>query len=313
MPFEGISMVYTFDNPSAPDRHLTQYFEIMANRSIYHDGWIAGARSGHVFGKRTGDSDFETQPWELYQLDKDYSERRNVAKLYPDKLKTLRDLFMEEARKNNVLPIDPRFMERRMNVMLPSLNPGRTVFTYYSAPHQVPDSDAPRVHNRSFTISADIVVPRDGGDGVIVCDGGRFGGYSLYVKNGALEYAYNFVGLEQTVLTASEKLPVGPVTVGFRFDYDGGGLGKGGTAALFVNGRPVGAQHVPRTASVAFTWYESFDVGLDAGTAVGDYASPFPFQGEIRTVVFNVSPAKLSTAAQAEVREGERLAEAVVE
>jgi len=313
MPFAGVSMVYTFDNPAAPERHLTQYFEIMANRSIYHDGWIAGARSGHVFGKRTGTSNFETQPWELYQLEKDYTERTNVASLFPDKLKSLQDLFMDEARKNNVLPIDPRFMERRMNVMLPSLNPGRTLFTYYSAPQQVPDSEAPRVFNRSFTVSAELVMPPQGGDGVIVCDGGRFGGYSFFVKNRSLQYAYNFVGLEHTVLATSEKLPIGPVKVGLRFDYDGGGLGKGGSATLFVNGKSVGAIHVPRTAPVAFTWYESFDVGLDAGTAVGDYASPFPFQGEIRTVVFNISPPKLTMAEQAQVREGERLAEAATQ
>ncbi len=287
-PIDGVSMLYTFADASVPDRHNTQYYETFANRSIYQDGWVAAARSGRVPWIKTGEFDFEKQPWELYQISKDYSEANDLAAAQPERLDAMQKLFLAEARKFQVLPLDPRSNERISPQLRPSLTPGRKVFTYYGSHLNLYDSLAPQVRNLSHTISAEIVVPKNGGDGVIVSAGGRMGGYALFVKDGRVHYTYNFVGQEWTNLDSTETLSPGPTTVTFRFDYDGGGNGKGGNATLGVNGKTVAEKRIPRTAPTIFYWYETFDLGEDVGTPVGDYPSSFRFPGEIKEVTIEI-------------------------
>jgi arylsulfatase len=305
-PVDGISMLYSFESAVSAGRRSTQYFENFANRAIYHDGWIAAASSGRLPWIQTGDPDFEKQPWELYWIDQDYAARNNLAAEYPEKLKELQDLFVAEARRHNVFPLDPRWAQRISSVQLrPSLDQGRTVFTYYGSPHHQYYSFAPRVLNRSHTISAEIIIPQSGGDGVIVSTGGRLGGYSLVVLNGRAHYTYNYVGLEKTTLTSPDQLPAGAVTVDFRFSYNGGGLGMGGTATLAINGKTVAEKKIARTMPISYAYQGAFDIGEDGGSPVGDYVSPFRFQGEIRKITFNTSPGDLTLSAQAHMQNGE--------
>jgi len=312
-PIEGVSMLYSFENAAAPGRHVTQYFEMFANRGIYHDGWIAGARGGRLPWIPKVQSDFAQEPWELYHLSADYSERRNLAADYPAKLKILQDLFLEEARRYQVFPLDPRDSERTSPSLRSSLTPDRTVFTYTASPLSLYYSFAPPVANRSYSISAAIVVPPSGGDGVIFADGGHFGGHALFVKEGRLRYTYSFVGKEFTHLVSAERLPTGPVTIDFRFLYDGGGIGKGGIATLAVNGSTVAEKRIPRTTPSRFSGDETFDIGEDSLTPVGDYASPFPFQGQIRKITFDMAPSHLTAAARAALAEGKRVAAEIEE
>ena len=287
-PLDGVSMLYSFNDASAAERHTTQYYETFANRSIYQDGWVAAARSGRVPWIKTGEFDFEKQPWELYQISQDYSQATDLAAAQPERLAAMQQLFLAEARKYQVLPLDPRSNERISPQLRPSLAPGRKVFTYYGSDLHLFDNLAPQVRNHSHTISADIVMPKEGGDGVIACAGGRMGGYALFVKGGHVHYTYNFAGQEWTDVVAPETLSPGPATVTLRFDYDGGGNGKGGHAALGVNGQTVAEKRVPRTAPTIFYWYETFDLGEDRGTPVGDYPRIFPFQGDIKKVTVEI-------------------------
>jgi arylsulfatase A-like enzyme len=313
LPIEGVSMAYSFGDAAAPGRHVTQYFEMFANRGIYHDGWIAGARGGRLPWIPNVQSDFRTEPWELYDLNTDYTERRNLAAAHPGRLRELQDLFASEARKHQVFTLDPRDLERTPTSLRPSLNPNRTVFTYYAAPLSLYYSFAPAVANRSFTISAEVAVSKNGRDGVIFADGGRFGGHTLFVKDGRIHYTYNFVGKEVTVLASPDALPDGVDTIGLQLHYDGGGIGKGGTAVLTVNGRTVDEKRVPHTTPSRFSSDEPFDVGYDTLTPVGDYSSPFRFQGEIRKITFDVAPNHLSSAARAALREAGRIAAEIEE
>jgi len=312
LPFQGVSMLYTFANASAPGRHHTQYFEISANRSIYHDGWIAGLKNG---GReplaRRGNFAVSDGPWELYHLDTDYSERWNLAAAQPAKLKSMVALFMEEARRNQVFPLDPRFSERYSGTNRPSYNPGRTRFIYYTAPMELFEGMGPDICNHSFTISAEIERPAGAGDGVIVSNGGNTGGYSLFIRDGAVHFTYNYLGLDSTDVVASGRLPDGPATIDFEFRYDGGGLGRGGDARIRVNGQLVAEKHLLHTIPVIFPFYETFDIGEDAGTPVGDYAVPYRFQGKIRRVVFDLAPEKLSSTARLDLAEEADLAAAM--
>ena len=285
---DGVSMLYTLTDAKGADRHTLQYYETFANRAIYQDGWMASANGGRLPWVRTGAPDPEASPWELYNIREDYSQATNLAAVYPERLESMKALFLSEARKYQVLPLDPRSNERLAPQLRPSLTPGRTVFTYYGSDLHLYDNLAPPVRNQSHSITADIVVPKDGGDGVIVAAGGRMGGYSLFLKGGRVHYTYNFVGQEWTDLASTAVLPAGPATITLRFDYDGGGNGKGGTAVLGVNGQTVAERRIPRTAPTIFYYYETFDLGEDIGTSVGNYPSPFRFPGTIKTVKFEI-------------------------
>jgi arylsulfatase A-like enzyme len=271
-PMDGVSMVYTFDNGNAKERHHTQYFEMFGNRGMYQDGWLA--RTIHR-------APWEMQPrrplaedvWELYDTRNDFSLLNNVASRYPDKLKALQDLFMVEASKNHALPIDDRVIER-VNASLagrPDLMGDRTSITLAEGMTGMSENVFLNIKNRSKVITAEVdVLAGTVPNGAILVQGGRFGGWALYVKDGVPGYHYNFLGLEQFSILGSETLPPGPSTIRFEFAYDGGGIGKGGVGTLYVNDKKVGEGRIERTQPMIFSADETADVGIDLATPVVD-------------------------------------------
>jgi arylsulfatase len=271
-PIEGVSMVYTFDDAKAKDRHTTQYFEIFCNRTIYHDGWVAGTMHKAPWEPKPRVDSFDNNRWELYNVTEDFSQSTDLAAEHPEKLKELQDLFLKEAAKYQVLPLDDRLFERFIASMVgrPDLMEGRTSMTLHEGMTGMRDNVFINVKNRSHTITAELEVPKEGIEGVILCQCGRCGGWSLYTKGGKLNYCYNWVGLEQYKCTADEALPAGKVAVNFEFGYDGGGLGKGGKGTLSVNGNKVAEGRIEHTASVILSPDETADVGVDEATNVTD-------------------------------------------
>jgi hypothetical protein len=267
-PMEGVSMVYSFDDANAPSRHTTQYFEIFANRAIYHDGWVA-ATVHKAPWEPTPRRKLADDIWELYNVDEDFSETNDLAASNPEKLKELQALFMKEAEKYRVLPIDDRSIERFDPAMAgrPDLMAGRKSLTVYSGMTGMMENAFINVKNQSVTITADVEIPKSSVNGVILCQGGRFGGWSLYVVNGKPAYTYNHVGLHQYTVNSTEKLVPGKATIKLDFTYDGG-RGKGGTATLYINGKKVGSGRVDNTNANIFSADDAADVGVDEGTNV---------------------------------------------
>jgi arylsulfatase A-like enzyme len=313
-PIEGVSMVYSFDDPKAASPHRIQYFEMMGNRALYKDGWIATARHGRLpwvtMGGTTGD--FDDDKWELYNLADDFSEANDLSAKYPQKLKELQDDFWVEAKKYNVLPLDDRFAERGDPSLRPSLIAGRTDFTYYPGAIRIPEPSAVNTKNTSHTITASIEVPQGGADGVLVAEGGAAGGYTLYIKDGKPVYEYNYFAHERYKVASSEPLAAGPAVVRVDFKYDGG-IGKGGTATLFVNDKKVGEGRIDKTCPGRFG-AESFDVGMDNGSSVSEaYEPPFAYAGTIKKVEIKIQDQALSASDQQAVREMERAAALTME
>ncbi|HEX5640295.1 MAG TPA: arylsulfatase [Burkholderiaceae bacterium] len=269
VPMAGTSLVYSFEDGKAKERHTTQYFEIAGNRAIYHDGWFA--RTIHR-------APWETKPrrplkddvWELYEVRGDFSLANDVAAKNPKKLAELQAVFMKEAAKYNVLPIDDRVFERldAKAVGRPDLMGGRTSMTLAEGMTGMMEAVFINVKNRSKTITAEIEVPEGGGQGTVIAQGGRFGGWSLYVKDGVPAYDYNFLGLQRTSIAGTKKLPAGKAVLRFDFAYDGGGPAKGGKGTLFVNDEKVAEGRIERTQFGLFSADETADVGIDLGTPV---------------------------------------------
>jgi arylsulfatase len=269
-PMDGVSLVYSFDAADAPERHTTQYFEMFGNRAIYHEGWLA--RTIHR-------APWESEPrraladdiWELYDTRNDFSLVNDLSAQHPEKLAVLQALFLQEAEKNNVLPIDDRVFERFVpaNVGRPDLMAGRTSLTLAEGMTGMTENVFINVKNKSKTLTAEVEIP-DGAtaNGIILAQGGRFGGWALYTKDGVPAYDYNFLGLERFTVAASEPLAPGKSSIRFEFDYDGGGPGKGGTGTLFVNDRKVGEGRIDRTQPAIFSADETADVGIDLATPV---------------------------------------------
>jgi arylsulfatase len=284
---EGVSMVYSFDNPNAPSERRTQYFEMFGNSAIYNDGWVAATTPPEApWVSVTRESDpINDWPWELYHIDEDFSQSNNLAADNPAKLRELQLLFYGEARKYNVLPIDNKKVKRMDIRNRPSLTLGRDEFTYYDGMIRIPEGTAPDFKNKSHSITAEVEITEGASDGVIVTQGGRFGGWGMYIHEGRPKYVYNLANLERTYLIG-EPLPPGKHTIRYDFDYDGGsGFGNGGTGTLTVNGEEVAEEHIPRTMGIRISLDETFDVGADAGEPVSpDYHVPFDFQGEITHV-----------------------------
>jgi arylsulfatase len=286
-PMEGVSMVYTFDDAKAAGRHKTQYFEIFGNRAIYSDGWVA-ATVHKAPWEATPRHKLSEDVWELYHVDEDFSESTDLAASNPAKLKELQALFMKEAEKYRVLPIDDRSLERFDPAMAgrPDLMAGRKSLTVYEGMTGMMENAFINVKNQSVTITADVEIPAGGAEGVILCQGGRFGGWSLYVKDGKPAYTYNFVGLQEYTVNGSERLAPGKATIKLDFAYDGNGRGKGGTSTIYVNDKKVGSGRVERTNPNIFSADDAADVGVDEGTNV---SSGYPqrgneFTGEIEKV-----------------------------
>ena len=284
-PIEGVSMKYTFDDAKAADKRTTQYFEMIGNRAIYHDGWYAGT---------IHKAPWEPQPrrplaedvWELYNVNEDFSQANNLASKNPEKLEELKKKFMEEAVKYNVLPIDDRSIERLDPIIAgrPDLMNGRAKLVLYEGAKGIPENAFINVKNTSLSITADVEVTAST-NGVIVCQGGDFGGWSFYIQDGKLKYSYNWVGLEFYTVASSQKLSPGKHILKFEFDYNGGGRGKGGTGRILVDGNKVGEGVIVNTNSNTFGIDESADVGTDENTPVMlAYAKKEKFTGKINKV-----------------------------
>ena len=316
-PIEGLSLAYTFDDAKAPTRHSTQYFEIVANRGLYHDGWMASTTPLRppwvVSGVEPDPDDF---PWELYNVAQDFSQSRNLAQQNPQKLAELKDLFLSEATNYNVLPIDSSFADRANPALRPGFNTGRTEFTYYPGMIRIPEANAPDIKNKSFHIAADVEIPKSGADGVLVTQGGRFGGWGLLVLDGKPMFAYAFTNQDgdkypnqkksKTRIAGGEKLMPGKHTISFDFAYDGGGIGKGGRGTLTVDGKKVVEGRIENTCPFRFSLDESFDVGQDTGTPVideYDAKMPFKFSGTLKKVEFKLGDNQLSPQKQAELEQ----------
>jgi hypothetical protein len=303
IPIQGVSMVYTFDNAKAMSTHKVQYFEMFANRAIYQDGWFAGT---------VHKAPWETVPraklpddkWELYDTRIDFSLVNDLSATNPKKLKEMKDLFIKEAIKNRVLPIDDRTVER-VNAKLagrPDLMGDRTSLTLSEGMDSMSENVFINIKNRSFSITADVVIPEGGANGVILVQGGRFGGWSLYLKDGKPAYCYNFLGLQEFKVAAPDAVAPGNATIRMNFDYDGGGIGKGGMATILVNGEQVASGRIERTQPMIFSADETAAVGVDDATPVtADYKERVnAFSGRILKVTVDVKPIGAAVKAQAD-------------
>jgi arylsulfatase A-like enzyme len=301
-PIEGVSMAYTFDkaNANAPTTHKVQYFEMIANRGIYNDGWYANTTPPvppWVLNAKMPDvNDYK---WELYNLKEDYSQANDLAAQMPDKLKEMQALFVQEATKYHVLPLDNSQFQRAI-APRPSVTAGRTVFTYSGELTGIPTSDSPSIIDKSYTITADVDIPAGGGDGMLVTEGGRWGGYGLYLLKGKPVFTYNFLILARFHWEGAEALTPGKHTIVFDFTYDGPGLGKGGTGVLKVDGKVVANKKIPHTIPFLTVGDETFDVGADTRTPVDDkdYQVPFRFNGKIDKLTFKLGPIQLTSLEQ---------------
>lgn len=292
-PIEGTSLRYSFDDPQAPDRRTTQYFEMIGNRGIYSEGWTAVTRHGIPWEMvDTSDRPFEDDVWELYDhTSGDWSQARDLAAEYPDKLRELKELFQQEAERFHVLPLDDRVTERENPDVAGrlDLHLGRRSLSFGPRVGRLTEEAAPNVKNRSHVITADIEVVT-GTDGVVVAQGGRFGGWSLYLVNGVPHYAYNFAGRDLTVVRGGKPMPPGRHDLVVRFDYDGGPPGSGAAVTLEVDEVSVGSGRVPATTAYYFSFDETFNIGVDRGTPVVDDYLPVrnAFEGLIHRVRFDL-------------------------
>jgi arylsulfatase len=297
IPIQGVSMLYAFNDAKAKDRHLTQYFEIAGNRAIYSDGWLAGTihRAPWEYTPR---AKLTEDVWELYDTRNDFSLAHDVASANPEKLKAMQDLFIKEAIANHVLPIDDRTVERFDAKLAgrPDLMGGRTSLTLYPG-MSVNENSFINLKNTSHTISAEVEIPEGGANGVLLAQGGKFGGWSLYLKDGKPVYDYNFLGLAQYKIESDKPVPPGKATIRYEFAYDGGGLGKGGVGRILVNGEKVAEGRIERTQCCLIALDETADVGKSNGTPVSaDYVNPFAFTGTIGRVVVLQEPAADATS-----------------
>ncbi|MFW2334548.1 arylsulfatase [Ilumatobacter sp.] len=294
-PMEGVSLAYTFDDPDAPDRHTTQYFEMFGNRGIYHEGWTAVTkhRTPWLLGAVELPA-FDDDVWELYDTRTDWSQAHDLSAEHPDKLHELQRLWLIEAVKYNVLPIDDRTAERFNPEIAgrPDLMAGRSSMRLDGHSQRISENAAPNTKNKSFAVTAELVVPDGGAEGVIVTQGGAFGGWSLYAKDGAATYCYNFIGLDRSYVAADAPLAPGSHQVRIEFRYDGGGAGKGADLVLFVDGDEVGVGRTERSIPYLISLDETLDVGTDAGTPVTDQypARENEFNGRIEWVQVDLEP-----------------------
>jgi arylsulfatase len=270
IPMAGISLAYSFEDAKAKERHSTQYFEVAGNRAIYHDGWFARTIHRAPWEARPRRALQDNSGWQLYDVRPDFSLANDLAAKNPKKLAEMQKVFLQEATKYGVLPMDDRVFERldAAAVGRPDLMGGRKSLTLAEGMTGMMEGVFVNVKNRSKTITAEIEVPASGGNGTIIAQGGRFGGWSLYVKDGVPAYDYNFLGLQQTSIVSTKKLSPGKAELRFAFAYDGGGPAKGGQGTLFVNGEKVAEGRIPATQPGMFSADETADVGIDLGTPV---------------------------------------------
>jgi arylsulfatase len=288
MPIEGVSMLYSFNDAKAPERHETQYFEMFGNRGIYHKGWTAVTRHKTpwlLVGEKT--PAFDDDVWELYDTSKDWTQAEDLSKKMPEKLHEMQRMWLIEAAKHQVLPLDDRGMERAN----PDLA-GRPVLVrgdsqvLFGAMGRLSENSVINIKNKSHSVTAEIVAPDGKAQGVIIAQGGNIGGWSLYAKDGKLKYCYNLLGIQYFYAESDKPLPKGEHQVRMEFDYDGGAPGKGGAVSLYVDGKKVGEGRVESTAAVIFSADDGCDVGCDTGAPVSpDYgARGNAFNGVVKGV-----------------------------
>ena len=285
-PYEGVSMKYSFDDARAAERHTTQYFEMFVNRGIYHDGWTAVTQHSKPHIVTAALPPFDDDVWELYGPD-DWTQARDIAKENPKKLAELQRLFLIEAAKHNVLPMDDRRVERFNSDLAgrPTLIRGKSQLLF-TGMERLTENCVLNLKNKSHSVTAEIVLADEGANGVIVAQGGQFGGWSLYAKDGRLKYCYNLFGLQRFYAQSSRPLPSGKHQVRMEFAYDGDGLGKGGDVTLYLDGERFGAGRIDATQAMIFSTDETCDVGTENGSPVSDDygASGTRFSGVINWV-----------------------------
>jgi arylsulfatase len=295
-PIEGVSLLYSFNDPKAGDRHVTQYFEMLGNRAIYHDGWLAGTVHRAPWENQAR-ADLENDKWELYDTRNDFSLANDLADKHPEKLSEMQQLFMAEAVKYSVLPIDDRTFER-MNAAIagrPDLMANRTSLTVYEGMKGMTENAFINTKNRSHSITAEVDIPEHGGRGVILAQGGRFGGWSFYIKDGKPAYTYNWLGLKRYTIAGEKPAPAGKAVIKYEFVYDEGGTGKGGLGAISVNGKKVAEGRIEKTQGMFFSADEGADVGQDGETPVIEkygVQAPYKFTGKIDKVTIDLEQAK---------------------
>jgi arylsulfatase A-like enzyme len=310
-PIEGTSLAYTFDEKNAkePSRHKTQYFEMMGQWALYHEGWLLSTKVNRApweaFGPANPDP-LNNQVLQLYNLDKDFSQSQDLAAKYPEKVKEMKKVFIEEAKKYEVFPLDAS-VAARIVAPRPNITAGRTEFIYTRPMTGLPQGDSPMLLDSSYTITADITVPQGGAEGMILTSGGRFAGYGFYLLRGKPVFLWNLVDLERIKWEAPEALTPGRHTVEFDFKYDGigvetlafnnfSGLGRSGTGTLKVDGKAVATKKMEKTLPMILQWDESFDIGSDTLTGVNDadYLPPFPLTAKLNKLTIKVDRPKLT-------------------
>ncbi|WP_236848845.1 sulfatase-like hydrolase/transferase [Candidatus Thiodictyon syntrophicum] len=320
-PIEGVSMRYGFDarNAAAPSPHQTQYFEMMGDRALYHDGWMAGtAVVRPPWDLLSPARDPLAFPWELYDLRHDWTQSENVADRHRDKLKELQGMFWEEAQRHQVLPLDSSFLTRG-GTLRPSPTAGRDTFTWTGELTGTPMGAAPGILNASYNLKAEIEVPQGGAEGMLITQGGRFGGFGFYLLKGRPVFLWNLVDMKRVRWEGGEPLAPGRHILEFDFQYDGlgqatlafnsvSGIGRGGTGVLKVDGRELAVQRMDKTLPLTMQWDENLDVGADTGTGVddGDYQVPFRFSGTLERLTLRIDQPKLTPEDERTLMEAQR-------
>ena len=326
-PIEGVSLAYTFDkaNADAPSPHHTQYFEMMGVQGLYNDGWMLSAVPVRPPWELLGTAILDpasAYKFELYDVRHDWTQYADMAAQNPAKVREMTDLMFAEFAKYQVLPLDAS-VATRMVTPRPSMSGGRKLFTYSGEPVTgIPRGTAPSVLNTSYTITAKIDVPKGGAEGMIVTDGGRFGGYGLYLLKGKPVFLWNLLDLKRVRWEGKEALAPGKHRLEYDFKYDGlgfatlafnniSGIGRPGTGTLKVDGKPVSTQTLDRTVPLTLPWDETFDIGSDTGTPVddGDYQVPFKFTGKIDRLTISLEPPVLTEEDKKKLAEAERAAQ----
>jgi arylsulfatase len=312
-PIEGTSLAYTFDaaNANAPTRHTTQYFEMMGDHALYHEGWLLSTKvkraPWEAFGPANPDP-LNNVEFELYDLSSDYSQTVDLASRHPDKVEEMKKLFYAEAAKYNVLPLDAS-VAARIVAPRPNITAGRSEFVYTRPMTGLPQGDSPLLLNTSYTVTAEIDVPEGRAEGMILTSGGRFAGYGFYLLGGKPVWLWNLVDLERMKWQGPDALSPGKHTITFDFKYDGlgagtltfndfEGVGRSGTGTLSVDGKVVDTKQMPKTLPMILQWDESFDIGSDTLTGVNDtdYQPPFPLTAKLEKLTVKVDRPQLSEA-----------------
>jgi len=320
-PIEGTSFAYTFDaaNAKTPSRHQTQYFEMMGQWALYHDGWLLSTQVNRApweaFGPANPDP-LNNQVLELYDLSKDFTQAEDIAAKHPEKVKELKELFIAEAKKHQVFPLDAS-VAARIVAPRPNITAGRSEFVYTRPMTGLPQGDSPLLLNTSYTITADIEVPQGGAEGMILTSGGRFAGYGFYLLKGKPVFLWNLVDLERLKWEAPEALPPGRHTLEFDFQYEGkgpgtlayndfSGVGRPGTGTLRVDGKLVDTKKMEKTLPMILQWDEAFDIGSDTLTGVNDadYQPPFPLTAKLDKLTIKVDRPELSPEDIQKLQEG---------